>query len=90
MTHDHTGHAASGCNSFELMPVPPRQSCETPVHLQPVRWLTPKERNKASLIGVVLCCEDCGEAWAGLTGGWQIEPGGAVYCNKCKHAEAGE
>jgi hypothetical protein len=43
MTHDHTGHAASGCNSYELMPVPPRLSCETPVHLQPVRWLTPRQ-----------------------------------------------
>jgi hypothetical protein len=85
MTHDHTGHAASGCHSYELMPVPPRQSCETPVHLQPVRWLTPKERNKSSLIGVVLQCEECQKPWAALHGGWRIRPDG-IYCDQCSEA----
>jgi hypothetical protein len=87
MTIDHTGHAASGCNSWELMPVPPRQSCETPVHLQPVRWLTPKEKNRSALVGLTLCCEEpaCGKEWSGLTGGWRITPWG-VFCDRCSEA----
>jgi hypothetical protein len=53
--------------------------------LQPVRWLTPKERNKSSLIGVVLQCEECQKPWAALHGGWRIRPDG-IYCDQCSEA----
>jgi hypothetical protein len=73
MTIDHTGHAAAGyCPQFD-------------VTFQVTNRMKPHEKNQNSLIGVQMCCVDCGREWGALIGGWRITPDG-VYCDTCAEA----
>jgi hypothetical protein len=73
MTIDHTGHAASGCPQFDV----------ANVHF--VNRMEPHEKNLHALMGVPLCCVECGREWGALIGGWRITPQG-VFCDVCAEA----
>ena len=75
MTINHTGHASIGCANFDL----------TNVRL--VSRLTPDENNANALMGVKLCCRECGRDWGAMVGGWRIRPDG-VYCERCAEEDS--
>jgi hypothetical protein len=73
MTIDHTGHAASGCPQFDV------------ANVQFTSRMEPHEKNLNALMGVPLCCIECGREWGALIGGWRITPSG-VFCDRCAEA----